>query len=74
MTDASSTWCDLPRTQPLLVSHSANPEITCKEKRGDVAVVTYDDLTRRPVLCFFGGRNVVGVTAREPTVELPSPC
>lgn len=51
-----------------------NPKIRYKGKRGDVADVTYDDLIRRPVLCFFGGRNVVGVTAREPTVELPSPC
>lgn len=34
--------------------------------------LTYDDLTRRPDLCFLGGRSV-GVTARDPTVELLSP-
>lgn len=34
-------------------------------------VVTYDDLTRSPDLCFLGMRSV-GVTARDPTVELAS--
>jgi hypothetical protein len=35
-------------------------------------VKTYDNLMRRPVLGFFVGRRAVGVTARDPTVELPS--
>lgn len=35
-------------------------------------VKTYDNLIRRPVLGFFVGRRAVGVTARDPTVELPS--
>lgn len=33
---------------------------------------THDNLMRRPVLGFFVGRSAVGVTARDPTVELPS--
>jgi hypothetical protein len=34
---------------------------------------THDDLTRNPVFCFLAGRRDVGVAARDPTVELPSP-
>lgn len=43
------------------------------EREGEVKEVkTYDNLIRRPVLGFFVGRRAVGVTARDPTVELPS--
>lgn len=34
---------------------------------------THDDLTRRPVFCFLTGRKDVGVAARDPMDELPSP-
>jgi hypothetical protein len=41
------------------------------EDEHDGSGVTYDDLTRRPVLGFFGGRSV-GVAARDPPAELSS--
>lgn len=44
-----------------------------RRRRRKKSIKTYDDLTRRPVFCFLAGRRFVGVTARDPTTELPSP-
>ncbi len=32
----------------------------------EIGVKTHDNLTRRPVFCFLGGRRLVGVTALDP--------
>jgi hypothetical protein len=44
-----------------------------RAKKMAKGTATHDVLTRNPVFCLLAGRRDVGVAARDPTVELPSP-